>query len=261
MMSSMNKYEYLKEFLEDSVRNGKTTYVLSKSKSGLYIPVSDIEEKHDCCIYKELKYDDKFNKILFEFNGIINDLFPDYTNSFNKNIKSLKINDYKFNLFKYLLNWNSANAYYDCYDNEITFLNKIKEEKDVRRILMHELLHLSSSKGLVFCGLSNEVLSMRGPITLGNALNEGYTEYLNKKYFSKEESKSYRNQIVMAQMIEKIVGPKTMIDAYFNCDLLRIINKLRYYSKDLLLPVDTLIDMDSFKESKYKDIRRNLALI
>lgn len=251
--------DYIIEYIKDASKNNNTMNVLTSNKKNLYIPKAPKIEKADIDIYDYLKFGDKFNRIIFEYNNILEDELENYKSLFNRNIRTLKVDDYKLRISALFRKYN---AFYDSKNNIIKLNKNMSNDYDkFRRVFMHELTHMTTGYDLIFCGFATESLSEKGPISLGNALNEGYTEYLNQKYFAKRMSKSYENQIVMARMIEKIIGENEMLSAYFNCDLTKVISFLRIYSRDLTLPVDILLEMDKFDKSKYKKIRKDLATI
>ena len=93
--------------------------------------------------------------------------------------------------------------------------------------LYHELFHLASTK------LNIGFHYIIGKYSIGEALNEGYTEYLTQKYFGiEDDEKIYNTEKVVAESVEKIVGSKKMQSLYLNSNLLGLIDELQqYYSE------------------------------
>ena len=93
---------------------------------------------------------------------------------------------------------------------------------------MHELLHLASRKRVGKIILSG-FRQVTNQTIMGRYLNEGYTEYLNQKYFSKKDRTVYAEAVTFAQGIERIVGRKKMEKLYFDANLLGLIDHLGKY--------------------------------
>lgn len=92
--------------------------------------------------------------------------------------------------------------------------------------VFHELLHLSTldnKKGI--CGF-------RHKNKVGIALNEGYTELLVKRYFYKDKFDSYVFEILLVEVLEKIVDKENMEKYYFKMSLPALINDLEQYESN-----------------------------
>ena len=121
---------------------------------------------------------------------------------------------------------------------------------------------------VIFCGFYQYYKDKATGI--GYALNEGYTEYLNKKYFNKdEEEDSYHNEQLIAQGIERIVGSKLMEELYFKADLKSLVDELAKYTSienvmNLLKQFDSLHKKtipEEDKESAYRELRKLVSAI
>lgn len=102
---------------------------------------------------------------------------------------------------------------------------------DITHILLHELLHASTSsytKDKAYCGLAQIDLTTREEI--GRAINEGYTELLTRRLFGYNSKEGYNYEVAVAEMIEFIVGKDKMQDYYFKLDLNSLITELAQYS-------------------------------
>ena len=94
----------------------------------------------------------------------------------------------------------------------------------------HELLHLSSSlvyDNLYYCGLSQKTYHY----TIGDGLNEGYTSLLEYRYFYYDGVEMcYELEMIIARLIEEIIGKNTMESLYFKADLFNLIKELEKYA-------------------------------
>ena len=115
------------------------------------------------------------------------------------------------------------------YDENLNTIYVVDHKSpSIANIISHELLHMATTKRtekVIFSGFYQFYKDKATGI--GYALNEGYTEYLNKKYFNKdEEEDSYHNEQLIAQGIERIVGSKLMEELYFKADLKSLVDEL-----------------------------------
>ena len=117
--------------------------------------------------------------------------------------------------------------------------------------LYHELLHVASSdfsysaSGFHICLECGE--------SLGEGLNEGYTELLNKRFFDKK-SKSYIRLQKLAELIELFYENKEdMVTDYFNADIFGLVGEL-LKSMTLEEAIDIIVDIDDFLNSNLNTI-------
>ena len=196
--------------------------------------------------YKKINYEvieDEFRKDIIKFGKILEDNFDKkYSLNFNNNIASVVIK-------KNLKNIRCAGIYYPLH-NEM----ELKSDYD-DSVLFHELLHLASStvrSEVVYTGFS-QITSFG---IQGTGLNEGYTEYLNLKYFSpkSEASRLYSYLVNIATLIEKIIGKDNMQSYYFNSDLFSLCNNISNYIT--LEEINKLIkDLDYIYECFHVNIK------
>lgn len=166
----------------------------------------------------------------------------------NKNIN--KIFWQKLNHFEKMLQENkhmSPQLYYhnikDAHIHEAIKLNEEKSNDEgyfkvtenyiwVKRKfhVYHELLHLSSSiiyDNLYYCGFSQETYHY----TIGEGLNEGYTSLLEYRYFYYDGAEMcYELEMIIARLIEEIIGKNTMESLYFKADLFNLVKELEKYA-------------------------------
>lgn len=143
---------------------------------------------------------------------------------------------------------------YDSLNNTIT-LNSYENvgiDYDLEEVLVHELLHMAST--------NYSTIGERTGFDLfdiiGTKLNEGYTEYLTKKYFTRgyKYTEANDNYLFIAKGIENIIGREKMEEYYFTSDLNSVIRELsKYVSKEDAIKLIYLIDMMPSTKSKEFD--------
>ena len=184
-------------------------------------------------------------------------------NNFHRNIKNLKIKKLD-NLDDYILS-SPKDIYYG--GGYIAFNNNMLIKKG-EPSTSHEMLHVSSSNNkrrfrYYFTGF-HQINRIRPNI--GEGINEGYTEYLNKLLFecrhgAAESNCIYLIEPMVAEAIEDVIGSKKMQSLYLNADLKGLYNELSHYlreeeSDQLIIGLDNInryinvIDEDSSKEDK-----------
>ncbi len=190
-----------------------------------------------------------YDQIILEFESILRENFDSHCDisSFYRNIKDLIITEEKSTIIttiKRLLGRSDEGLFYP-ESNEIALMS----DNNGRDILFHELLHLASSKvtpeNIVFTGFCQG--KDLGEKITGECINEGYTEYLNCKYFIQRDSIYYDDDKIIARGIEDIIGSSKMEELYFNSDLKGLINELSKYCSEqvvnnLVARLDTLTE-------------------
>lgn len=208
-------------------------YHILKSDIYKYLELSTMNRLKQSYSSKDLSEFLRFN----EYNKIVLEFIEKFIKSFSKNqteamlyrLKSLEISNIIYKVPSSIYYCISL-GYYDR-DNKIKleyYQDRRASKESIKETLIHELLHMASTKELEDGTLSGFEL----PYLLGLSLNEGYTEYLTEKYFTKgmEYVKSNNVDIFFAKGIENIIGPKKMQEFYFNADLNGLINELSQYS-------------------------------
>lgn len=108
-------------------------------------------------------------------------------------------------------------------------------------VTFHELLHLSTLNNKKnICGFRYN--------NTGTALNEGYTELLTKRYFGKEKFDSYVFELILVEVLEKIVGKENMEKYYFEMSLPDLIKDLEQYENKENI-INFIKTMDVFLEN------------
>ena len=128
--------------------------------------------------------------------------------------------------------------------------------------LTHEVLHSLSSyydedRNIFYNGFSQTTNNH----SLGEALNEGYTEYQNIEIFKANINETlYIYEIIIVKLLEKIISKKYMKDMYFHADLYNLIRTLNNFTnitniKNFLYRTDYILNYQKsiFKSEKATD--------
>lgn len=109
------------------------------------------------------------------------------------------------------------------------YTNKIRFRKDS---LNHEFFHMCSTNydsTYVSSGFSIDLHEK----SIGNGINEGYTDLLTARYFDEDISDSYFIESKFAANLEKIIGRETMEKLYMKGDFIGFIKSLtQFYTID-----------------------------
>ena len=212
-----------------------SNYKTQKQNNNIKITMNEFVENN-----KQLKH--KFHLYVNDFISKLNqDLKNCNLDNFCNNVKNVKIEE-KYSKTKGFLKY----ASYFTKDNKITLYNKNWENN-----LSHELLHMSStkkiSKELILCGFA--IIDFKKLKKYGTFLNEGYTEYMNFKYFNNAEI--YETQIGFVKQLEKIIGEYLMQQMYFNADLKGFINELTKYKNTKKEVLEFILNTDIIHKYRY----------
>lgn len=107
---------------------------------------------------------------------------------------------------------------YNPYNNEIVINLGRFEQCDVKHWLMHCLLGIITAKDNYY-GFNN-------PDNTLVALNEGYTEILTNYLVGDIEDSFYVDEVIMTNLISKIIGEDTLFTAYFANDSARVLRAM-----------------------------------
>ena len=203
-----------------------------KKKYQLVSPVK-IRDEYKTVINSEDIKDPIIKKIIYQ---IIN-FFPneDHLEKLYFNLKYLEINsklsigDMQKNICSSIFNSKYDLGYYNILDNSISimskkqykivsFLNAKSEPYDKMALdtLSHELLHMASSylgDKTIYIGFY-QVLNKE----IGESLNEGYTEYLNRLYFNSTPI-YYNFEVNIIKLLQEIIPSETLKKLYFESNL------------------------------------------
>ena len=233
------------------------------------IPPEITHGKYD--VSKYMHYGN-FNEIIYKFYQVLEENFShNNLSAFYKNLKELKIKTRNYNILDLIsmqLFHTIDAGEYSTNKNKLTVLEK--ESDYISSIVFHELLHMASTietAQTTFTGFYQK--SKKTKKNIGIALNEGYTEYLNKKYFNSHLETIFEEEISIAERIEFIIGKDKMQELYFTANLNGLIDEISIYTSkedafDLIKTLDKLMtskEKEERKRPKYSEIRKKLSKI
>lgn len=206
-----------------------------------------------------------YNRIQL-FIDIIENCLPHVNlGAFYENFKNFKMEKAKKNLFNF---WQfskyKATFVHDDKENKIVFY-----KCDIDTVIYHELLHMASKrryKSNCFIGYNQNIENYE----IGEGLNEGYTDVLSLRYFSRygSEPANYFLESYLSELIELLVGQKNMETWYFNSDLYSLCDSLNLYLRKneivlLLSSIDKISKRFSrkFYSMQVKKLYREVALL
>lgn len=138
--------------------------------------------------------------------------FPEIDlNNLNERLKTLKIRRESMYLVK-------LPCKYNPYNNEILINLGRFEECDPTHWLMHCLLGIITAKENYY-GFNNEEDTLI-------ALNEGYTEILTNNLVGDVDNNFFTDEIIITNLIGKVIGEDVLFEAYFTNDSKRIIQAM-----------------------------------
>lgn len=176
--------------------------------------------------------------------GIYKDIVLEFVDIFKANFNEEKVDNMLKNLStlkirtelprrRFFFRRLRSVGYYDSKENEIVI--ETDETEHIKETMFHELLHMASNNDTI-SGFSNK--------KIGRGLNEDYTEYLLKKYFSKKFNIYPRN--VIFSLIEKMVGEEKMEELYFKSDIKGLIDSLsKYCDEDKKEAIKIIFEYDT----------------
>lgn len=141
---------------------------------------------------------------LFQLVEIFVKNFPDVDlTNLNNRLKTLSIKRES----KYLI---KIPCKYIPFKNEILINKGCLEECDATHWMMHTLLHIITAKDN-YSGFNNADNALI-------ALNEGYTEVLTNFLVGDVENNFYTDELIIVNLISKVIGNDVLHNAYFNND-------------------------------------------
>ena len=163
----------------------------------------------------------KINKFKYTLINSFNDL--DLVN-FYSNLADLKIIETTDEIYGKLDY--ATNSNYDYLKNCII----IKKNKISDKSLYHELFHMASN-ATTKNDIKDGFYLYQKKRNFGLGINEGYTEYLTRKYFGKFDNEYvYEFEVIIAKYIEDIIGKNKMESYYLRAQLDSLIDDLSLYS-------------------------------
>ena len=194
-----------------------------------YSSIDNIDE-----ILEKLSYPSELKEIIITFKNYIDPI--NFETCINK-LNNLKINyfDLIHDIKKYLQNFCENEGIYIPKENTID-IYKVFDKKNV---LTHEFLHMASTGKNQTSGFCTNL----DDIWIGNGLDEGYTELLNKKIF-KNKKISYIYNVEIVELLELFFDkPKDMEYAYFHNNIFIVYQTfLKYGTKEEFLSLLQILD-------------------
>ncbi len=184
----------------------------------------------------------QYKKYVEEFISIFNSKLKNVNNrALLTNLQTLEIVEVPF------LPDPKALAMYQTKENKIYVKKGWKNESELKHKLFHKLLHVAScyrKHPIYLSGFAQTVLPKYGH---GHTLNEGATELINRKFFSKEipekDTYIYAHERIISYMIETIVGSTKFLECYFNGDNLALRQEFyKVFNHDQVNDLFALID-------------------
>ncbi|MBR3209942.1 MAG: hypothetical protein IKF82_06750 [Bacilli bacterium] len=149
---------------------------------------------------------------LLELIKIFNDNFKEISLDNLKNkLKTLKIKRESMYLAK-------LPCEYKPFNNEIVINVPRFQECDAKHWLMHSLLGVITSKDNYY-GFNDAEDSLV-------ALNEGYTEIITNNLVGDVDNNFFTYEIVMTNLIGKVIGENLLFEAYFSNDSERMLKAM-----------------------------------
>lgn len=187
----------------------------------------------------------KYSEILKKFVEIFSKSFTEkQLNIMLNRLNTLKISKVTYkNAYLYCFSL----GYYDSNENEIVieyYKDRRTSKDSVEETLIHELVHMASTRKTK----DGNITGFEIPYYIGINLNEGYTEYITEKYFTKGNDyvKSKSINLFLAKGIENIIGQERMQELFFDANLKGLIDEIAQYdSRDNIIRLLFLMDRSS----------------
>lgn len=196
-----------------------------KDSSEILLP-PELIVKHKNINFEELNKEEFGQSLVKFYQIILNNFSSRNLINFYNNLNELKIDNKKMQSLMFRKKFDGA--YYPFY-NKI-FVN----ENEQNVVLPHELFHMASSfydenRDFMYSGFS-QMINFK---TIGNGINEGYTECMVERYygydFVKTSAQSYRYLEKITELLEFIIGKSKMEELYLNANLKGLIDELSNY--------------------------------
>ena len=222
--------------LEQTIYPEDVTYSLRKTnRSGIFSKIEIPLRTDYFNINNFLNFEELNSIVEFFHTTLIKELPHCSPLAFYKNIQSLKIKQGSKSKLEKLREKRTGEIIGADYDSRTNKIRHYPEEYDAlegranlyrRASITHELLHMATryKKGLI--RISGFEQAIGDYYRIGYGLNEGYTEYLNCKYFCPIYPSAYSDLQMLSKGIEMIVGKETMESLYFDGDLKSLVNNL-----------------------------------
>ena len=199
----------------------------------------------------------EYDKVLLSFYRVIINKFP-LSNMDNliSQLNTIDITKNPSSIKEFIIKGIKDNpcGYYPESNKILLIKDNVKDYH-----LYHELFHMLStyrSDNTIYSGFSQG--NRKTYVTIGDGLNEGYTQLLKERYFGIDDNESYFYMLQkhIAKHLEIIVGRRTMEKLYVNADLEGLVNQLeKYCNKEVILRFVNDVDYinKNIKDEKLND--------
>lgn len=237
---------YLVPFM---LANGTTTYILSKKS-----------EKKIIARFDNIKI---IHSDMYKGQPIIPEVLKKHVQVIENNIDKQNLNNLYNNLANVKLQKNmrmlllGIKGKYNSERNELSY--------SIDGSIEHEIIHLASAyydekNNICQSGFVNYDKNL----TIGKALNEGYTDLTARRLFNKKTS-FYNDEVRIVQFIELLFDKNKLQRYFFNNDIVTVVNTLcKYMKRDeaikLLITFDLAFDLKKQGNPLYKVVYTNLEL-
>ena len=217
-------YIFLKNFLK--IRSINKQFKLIKTNK--YRQISSFTYKENTS-YTTGEIEERSNSQSIGFIKIFIQKFKDryFINNFLDNLKRIKLIENKLIVDK--------QGFVSNIPHQKKILVCLGSGKNIY-ITFHELIHLAALKydeelDDYYGGFSQSTIDNN----LGRALDEAYTDLLTYRYFAKSIMVGYTDScyapyILIAHLLESVIGSKKMEEYYFNADLKGLVSELSNYT-------------------------------
>ena len=225
------------------------------------------KEGHFTNIIKELKHEkssEEFGEYINNFAWVLNNNFSkDDLQNFKKNIRGLSAYGIYFQVGD-IFRFDTFLGRYDTINNSISI--DLRRDKN-KSSIYHELFHMASTRvgdRVIDSGFHHY---MGEKISVGEGLNEGYTDLLTKRYFNETGYETYYNkELIYASLLEQIVGKEKMESLYLKGDLRGLMSELEKYDtldniKHFINEIDYIRKSDGIVVDRQRIYNMNYFLI
>ena len=169
-------------------------------------------------LFDKNKFDKKSIELLNNFVQEFNDIFGKYLSE-EEIVKRIENNLEKIELNNESLENSKAVGIYNSKDKRISISDKIKDEKQLKGIFFHEMIHcITANNGKNEVGFRGQHETFAGRKTSGRGFNEGVTEYLskirNEKIDGVYEKKAYPILTSLAENIATVYGKDEFLNIF-----------------------------------------------
>lgn len=173
----------------------------------------------------------KYRNYISEFRNTVKTEIPHYDLTlFEKNIKTICFKEEKLEVLDEI---EIENGMFTMAGLRLPENYMYLPKKCYSDNIFHELFHESNFiiiNNIIYCGFSQHKSNLK----VGQAINEGYTNLMKRRYFGSNEIPfyNYELEVLLVTMIEEIVGREKMENLYSRADLYGLVKELTKYNTE-----------------------------